>query len=200
MRLALWIAARYLGTRRQSGFITLLTGISIAGVALGVTALLTVLAVMNGFENEIQSRIAGTDAHVVLLGDNTGGIGDPDSLTARAARYPGVVGAAPFVYAKAMVLRGGYAEGLFKARDDFLRWVARRHDMVVPSLLADRRVAEVVNEDTVIEEAELHVEGVEALDVRDAAVVCPVCGVRLTLEEAVDHEHVRVDATAGGAR
>ena len=67
MNLPLWIAARYLRTRRRTAFITLLTGISIAGVALGVTALLTVLAVMNGFENEIQSRIAGTDAHVVLF-------------------------------------------------------------------------------------------------------------------------------------
>ncbi len=112
MNLPLWIAARYLRTRRLSGFVTVLTGISVGGVALGVTALLTVLAVMNGFENEIQTRIAGTDAHVVLLGENTGGIPAPDSLTARAARHPGVMGAAPFVYAKAMVLRRGYAEGL----------------------------------------------------------------------------------------
>ncbi|HKQ57053.1 MAG TPA: FtsX-like permease family protein [Candidatus Eisenbacteria bacterium] len=112
MNLPLWIAARYLRTRRLSGFVTVLSGISIGGVALGVTALLTVLAVMNGFENEIQTRIAGTDAHVVLLGENTAGIRDADSLTARAARFPGVLGAAPFVYAKAMVLRRGYAEGL----------------------------------------------------------------------------------------
>ena len=112
MSLPLWIAGRYLRTRRLSGFVTVLSGISVGGVALGVTALLTVLAVMNGFENEIQTRIAGTDAHVVLLGENTAGIQAPDSLTARAARHPGVLGAAPFVYAKAMVLRHGYAEGL----------------------------------------------------------------------------------------
>jgi len=112
VNLPLWIAGRYLRTRRLSGFVTVLSGISVGGVALGVTALLTVLAVMNGFENEIQTRIAGTDAHVVLLGENTAGIEDPDSLTARAARHPGVLGAAPFVYAKAMVLRHGYAEGL----------------------------------------------------------------------------------------
>jgi lipoprotein-releasing system permease protein len=112
VNLSLWIAGRYLRTRRLSGFVTVLTGISVGGVALGVMALLTVLAVMNGFENEIQSRIAGTDAHIVVLGENTGGIPAPDSLTARAARYPGVLGAAPFVYAKAMVLRRGYAEGL----------------------------------------------------------------------------------------
>jgi len=96
----------------MSGFVTVLSGISVAGVALGVTALLTVLAVMNGFENEIQTRIAGTDAHVVLLGEDTGGIREPDSLAARASRHPGVLGAAPFVYSKAMVLRHGYAEGL----------------------------------------------------------------------------------------
>lgn len=112
MNLPLWIALRYLRTRRQHGFITLLTGISIGGVALGVTALLTVLAVMNGFENEVQTRIAGTDAHVVLLGDSVGGIEAPDTLVARAARLPGVLGAAPFTYTKAMVLYEGLAEGL----------------------------------------------------------------------------------------
>jgi lipoprotein-releasing system permease protein len=68
--------------------------------------------VMNGFENEIQTRIAGTDAHVVLLGESTAGIERGDSLAARSARQPGVLGAAPFTYAKAMVIREGRAEGL----------------------------------------------------------------------------------------
>ncbi len=112
MRLSLWIAARYLRTRRQSGFITLLTGISIGGVALGVTALLTVLAVMNGFENEIQTRIAGTDAHVVLLGGDTGGVADADRITARVKRLPGVAGVAPFTYAKSMIVHRGLSEGM----------------------------------------------------------------------------------------
>jgi lipoprotein-releasing system permease protein len=112
VNLPLWIAARYLRTRRHSGFITLLTGISVAGVALGVTALLTVLAVMNGFENEVQSRIAGTDAHVVLLGLTTAGVRGGDSLSRVVAAQPGVVGAAPFTYVKAMVFREGLAEGM----------------------------------------------------------------------------------------
>ncbi len=121
MRLPLWIAARYLRTRRHSAFITLLTGFSIAGVAVGVTALLTVLAVMNGFENEIQTRIAGTDAHVVLLGETTAGVRDGDTLAARAAREPGVRGAAPFTYAKAMVIKDGRAEGLVVKGVDLAR-------------------------------------------------------------------------------
>jgi lipoprotein-releasing system permease protein len=112
VRLALWIAARYLRTRRQSGFITLLTGISVAGVALGVTALLTVLAVMNGFENEIQTRIAGTDAHVILLGETTAGLQDAESVAQRVRREPGVIGVAPFTYVKSMAFREGLTEGM----------------------------------------------------------------------------------------
>jgi lipoprotein-releasing system permease protein len=112
VNLPLWIAARYLKTRRQSGFITLLTGISIGGVALGVTALLTVLAVMNGFENEIQTRIAGTDAHVVLLGQTTSGIARADQLVEIVRRQPEVLGVAPFTYVKAMVFHEGLTEGL----------------------------------------------------------------------------------------
>ena len=143
MTVPLWIAGRYLRTRRQSGFITLLTGISIAGVCLGVTALLTVLAVMNGFESEIQTRIAGTDAHVVLLGDNTAGIEDPEAIAARAAAYPGVVGVAPFTYAKAMVLHGGLAEGMVVkgvdlARERAVTTVARN---ITPPLSAIREEA-----------------------------------------------------------
>ena len=112
MNLSLWIAARYLSTRRQSGFISLLTGFSVGGVALGVTALFTVLAVMNGFENEIQSRIAGTDAHVVLLGETASGIERPEELVPRVAGVPGVLGVAAFTYVKAMVFREGLTEGL----------------------------------------------------------------------------------------
>ncbi len=112
MNLPLWIAARYLRTRRQSGFITLLTGISVGGVAVGVTALLTVLAVMNGFESEVQSRIAGTDAHVVLLGQTAAGVTGADTLAARVAGLPGVRGVAPFTYTKAMIYHDGLTEGL----------------------------------------------------------------------------------------
>lgn len=112
MRLPLWIASRYFRTRRHSGFITVLTGISIGGVALGVTALITVLAVMNGFESEIQTRIAGTDAHVVLLGENTAGVTDAGHIVERVRGYPGVLGVASFTYVKAMAFREGLSEGL----------------------------------------------------------------------------------------
>jgi lipoprotein-releasing system permease protein len=121
VNLPLWIAARYLRTRRSSGFITLLTGISIGGVALGVTALLTVLAVMNGFENEIQTRIAGTDAHVVVLGEDVAGVADAEALAERVRGLPGVAGVAPFTYTKTMVVHRGLTEGLVVKGVDLAR-------------------------------------------------------------------------------
>ena len=112
MKLPLWIAGRYLKARPRTGFVRLLTGISVAGVAVGVTALLVVLAVMNGFEGEVQSRIAGTDAHVILLGATTDGIDDGEGLAAKLAHERHVVGASAFTYAKAMVFHEGLSEGL----------------------------------------------------------------------------------------
>jgi lipoprotein-releasing system permease protein len=112
VRLALWIAGRYLRARPRTGFVRTLTGISVAGVAVGVTALLVVLAVMNGFEGEVQSRIAGTDAHVVLLGATTDGVADGPAIAQRLEQEHGVVGASAFTYAKAMVFHDGLSEGI----------------------------------------------------------------------------------------
>ncbi len=112
MNVPLWVAVRYLRSGRRSTFVTLLSTISVAGVALGVGALVTVLAVMNGFESEIQSRIAGTDAHVVILGATSSGIADHAALVERIRRDPDVLGVAPFTYVKAMAFRQGYTEGM----------------------------------------------------------------------------------------
>lgn len=112
MNVPLWVAFRYLRSGRRSAFVTLLSAISVGGVALGVGALVTVLAVMNGFENEIQTRIAGTDAHVVILGSTSSGIERHRELVTVMARDPDVVGLAPFTYVKAMAFRNGYTEGM----------------------------------------------------------------------------------------
>ena len=158
MILPVWIASRYLHTHRQAGFITLLTGISIAGVALGVTALLTVLAVMNGFEREIQNRITGTDAHVILLGETASGVKHADSLAARARLVPGVVGVAPFTYTKAMVIHG---EALAKPGDAadagrMLRLLSgRTHDVLTGVCLCARGRKLVCVESSRVRMAEL---------------------------------------------
>jgi lipoprotein-releasing system permease protein len=62
------IASRYLRSKRQLNFITLVSLLAIAGVLVGVAALTIVLSVMNGFEDQVQQRITGTNAHIAVLG------------------------------------------------------------------------------------------------------------------------------------
>jgi branched-chain amino acid transport system permease protein len=86
---------------------------------------------------------------------------------------------------------GGSAEAGFNNRDRFLRWVARRHDILVPSLVADRRVEEE-GEKEIVEQAERHVEEVESFEaVDEPTITCPTCGEVLTLSAALRHEHLQ---------
>jgi branched-chain amino acid transport system permease protein len=89
---------------------------------------------------------------------------------------------------------GGTAENGYALRDKFLRWVARRQDILVPSLVADRRVEQAhEHEQELIVQAEQHVEEVESFDV-SGAIACPECGASLTIEEALEHDHLRPGA------
>jgi lipoprotein-releasing system permease protein len=92
-------------------FLSFITYITILAVSLGVMALIIVLAVMDGFEKEVKTRIVGTNAHVILLPFGEDGIANSDSLARTVRRVPGVVAVAPFVYAKAMMVAGGRADG-----------------------------------------------------------------------------------------
>jgi lipoprotein-releasing system permease protein len=67
---------------------------------------------MNGFEREVRTRIAGTNAHVLLLSFEEGGIADTTRVLARLRSRPGVLGVSPFVYSKALVSREGAADGV----------------------------------------------------------------------------------------
>jgi len=93
---------------------------------------------------------------------------------------------------------GGSAQAGFGQRDTFLRWVARRHQILVPSLLADQRVEEEERhqQDVIVEEAERHVEEAESFE---PTLTCPVCGEVLTASAALDHDHLRGAPTATGA-
>lgn len=112
MNVALWIAGRYLRTRRPTAFIAILTTISVVGVTVGVAALIAVLGVMNGFEGEVRARIAGTNAHVLVLSFDDTGIADTTAALGAVRATPGVLGAAPFIYRKALATHGNLAEGL----------------------------------------------------------------------------------------
>ena len=135
MDVTLRIAGRYLRTRRTTGFITLLAWISVLGVTIGVAALVVVPAVMNGFETEVRDRIAGTNAHVLLLSYEDQGILDTTRVMARLRARPDVLGVSPFVYSKALVTRQGIADGII------VKGVDLRQERMVTTVARDIKPA-----------------------------------------------------------
>ncbi|MDA8121127.1 MAG: lipoprotein-releasing ABC transporter permease subunit [Deltaproteobacteria bacterium] len=105
-----YIALKYLMAKRKQTFISIITIISIAGVTVGVTALIIVLAVMSGFEKELKDRILGATAHVHVTSLD-GSVADPFPLAARVRRIPGVGGASPYVFSQMMISSGTSAAG-----------------------------------------------------------------------------------------
>ena len=103
-----FIGWRYTRARRRTRFVSLVSAISIGGVALGLAALLTILSIMNGFEHELRGRLLGMSAHVTLEQD---ALPDPAD-EARLRALPGVAGVAPFVSADALLARGGEVHGV----------------------------------------------------------------------------------------
>ncbi|MDH3316994.1 MAG: lipoprotein-releasing ABC transporter permease subunit [Gammaproteobacteria bacterium] len=108
--LEVYIGLRYTRAKRRNHFISFISLSSMLGIALGVTALITVLSVMNGFERELRERILGMASHATISG--TGGtLSGWGGLIDRARAHPDVVGIAPYVQAEAMLNRGGAVRG-----------------------------------------------------------------------------------------
>ena len=101
-----FISLRYLRAKRKQTFISVISFISIAGVTLGVAALILILAVMTGFSDGVRRQILGNVPHVLIqrLG---GGIENPQQLVAAAKQTPHVLSASPFVSKEAMLLSKG---------------------------------------------------------------------------------------------
>jgi lipoprotein-releasing system permease protein len=123
----LFISLRYLKAKRRSAFISIITLISTAGVALGVMALIIVLAVMTGFEMDLKDKILGTNAHIVVM-KSGGTIDDYNSLMEKLGKYEGVVASTPFIYNQVMLASGKNVSGVV------LRGVDPESDMKVTNL------------------------------------------------------------------
>jgi lipoprotein-releasing system permease protein len=103
MRYEWFIGLRYLKAKRKQTFISIITFISIAGVTLGVLALIIVLAVMSGFEKTLKEKILGTQPHLVLLKANQEGMDHYEEVLKEAEKVKGVVSAAPFIFNQVML-------------------------------------------------------------------------------------------------
>jgi len=106
-----FLGMRYLRASPRRGAVSLIAVIAMLGLALGVTVLIVVLSVMNGFEEELRSRILSLTAHATISGLE-GRIADWPPLVARLDRFPGVIAAAPYIEEQGMITRGDHAAGI----------------------------------------------------------------------------------------
>ncbi len=112
MSYELFIGLRYLKAKRKRAFISLITLISICGIALGVMALIIVLAVMSGFGDNLRDKILGTYSHIVVNSYGKDGIKDYPALIEEIKKEPHVLGAAPFIYNQVMLTYNGNVSGV----------------------------------------------------------------------------------------
>ncbi|HRG16770.1 MAG TPA: lipoprotein-releasing ABC transporter permease subunit [Pseudomonadota bacterium] len=107
--LELFIGLRYTRAKRRNHFISFISMVSMLGIALGVTALITVISVMNGFEGELRARILGMVSHATVAGVGDG-LAEWSAAITTAKSVPHVIGAAPYIEREAM-LQGGRVSG-----------------------------------------------------------------------------------------
>ena len=99
----LFVSKRYLRAKRKQVFVSIITFISIFGIFLGVAALIIVLAVMNGFEEDLRTKILGIKSHIELTTDIAGPMKDYEKVRERIAGTEGVIASTPFIYSQAMM-------------------------------------------------------------------------------------------------
>jgi lipoprotein-releasing system permease protein len=115
----LFVARRYLTAKGKDTFLSVITLISIGGVAVGVMALVVVISVMNGFEIDLREKILGTTAHITVLHIGREGISDYEDVAAKVEKVGGVEAVAPFVF----------VEGILSSKHDSIGAVIRGVDM-----------------------------------------------------------------------
>ncbi|MEZ0576940.1 lipoprotein-releasing ABC transporter permease subunit [Halodesulfovibrio aestuarii] len=106
-----FIALRYLFARRQQSFISVISIISVLGVALGVASLIVVMGVMNGFTKDLRDKILGVNAHVITM-SATGNMSGYTELMKKIEGVSGVAGVTPFVYSELMASSSQGVKGI----------------------------------------------------------------------------------------
>ena len=110
MSYELFISLRYLRAKRKQVFVSVITLFSVAGIFLGVAALIIVLAVMNGFETDLRNKILGINAHVIVM-EYGGAMKNFAGVHKAVSEEKGVVAATPFIYGQAMIKKGANVSG-----------------------------------------------------------------------------------------
>jgi len=104
------LGTRYLRATQGRGFLSFISVVSVLGLAIGVAVLIVVLSVMNGFERELKTRILSVTSHATLMGLD-GSLKDWRADQSHALKMPGVLAAAPYIEAQALLMHGAYTAG-----------------------------------------------------------------------------------------
>jgi lipoprotein-releasing system permease protein len=102
--LPVFIGLRYVRSRQQKFFVSLITWVSLAGVSLGVAALIVILSVMNGFEGELRDRLLALGAQAHVVNEGVASSDGERALRERLARLPGVSGVSPYMELTALAV------------------------------------------------------------------------------------------------
>lgn len=139
MNTEFFIARRYLRAKRKQAFISVITFISILGIAIGVMALVIALALITGFQQDVQDKILGATSHIMVSDLSAQGIGDYRDLRARIQALPGVEVVSPVVYDIVLVsgpLRshGATLKGIdFNLDKKYYSWLTKLEQGELPS-------------------------------------------------------------------
>ena len=109
-RYELWIGSRYVRSRTGNRFVSLISAISMLGIAIAVAVLIIVLSVVNGFERELRERLLAMSAHATIE-DARGALADWLRWVERAETHPAVSAAAPYVEGQALLVSGERLSG-----------------------------------------------------------------------------------------
>ena len=108
----IFVGLRYLRAKRRNRTISLNTVVSIAGITLGVAALIGTVGIMTGFKEDIQAKILGTTAHIIVQDRIKDSMSDYDPVTKQVVTVPGVVAATPFVLKQVLLTTQTGVQGI----------------------------------------------------------------------------------------
>jgi lipoprotein-releasing system permease protein len=135
-----FLGLRYLRASPKRGSVSLIAAIAILGLALGVAVLIVVLSVMNGFEEVLRTRILSLTAHATISGLQ-GRIADWRPDLEKLERFPGVVGAAPYIEEQGMLIHGDKSSGVLLRG---IVWQAERRVVDLEPHLASGRMSDLI--------------------------------------------------------
>ena len=108
----IFVGLRYLRAKRRNRTISLNTFVSVTGITLGVAALIGTVGIMTGFKEDIQAKILGTTAHIIVQDRMKDGMSDYDAVAKQLETVPDVVAVTPFILKQVMLTTQGSAQGV----------------------------------------------------------------------------------------